>query len=55
LNLGEPTPQINDQTDGNESLLTTKTFLVATTAGNSGSAIYDAYGFYTSYESALTA
>jgi hypothetical protein len=102
LNLGDATPQIDNQTGGGTSLLTASTFLVGTTAGtyqayaciemddavigeacvasrtpygfvrnlsdpaqNSalppkaqghwGSAIYDAYGFYTSYNSAVTA
>ncbi|WP_031358608.1 hypothetical protein [Caballeronia sordidicola] len=102
LNLGDPTPQIDDQTGGSASLLTTSTFVVGTTAGtyqaftsiemddavigeackgtatqfgfvrnvsdpvqnaalpakaqgNWGSAVYDAYGFYTSYNGALAA
>jgi hypothetical protein len=101
LNLGDPTPQINDETGGAPSLLTTTTFVVGTTAGthqnytaiemddavigeacktsgtefgfirnisdpvqnaslpakvqgNWGSAVYDAVGFYTSFNSALT-
>jgi len=102
LNLGEATPQIDNQTGGGTSLLTASTFLVGSTAGtyqtyaciemddavigeacaasrtpygfvrnlsdpaqnsalppkaqgNWGSAIYDAYGFYTSYNSAVAA
>jgi hypothetical protein len=102
LNLGEATPQVDNQTGGGTSLLTASTFLVGTTAGtyqayaciemddavigeacaasrtaygfvrnlsdpaqnsalppkaqgNWGSAIYDAYGFYTSYNSAVAA
>jgi len=102
LNLGDATPQIDDQTGGDASLLTTSTFVVGTTAGtyqaytsiemddavigeackgtttqfgfvrnvsdpvqnaalpakvqgNWGSAVYDAYGFYTSYNGALAA
>jgi nucleoside phosphorylase len=102
LNLGDATPQIDDQTGGNASLLTTSTFVVGTTAGNYqtfssiemddaiigeacassgmafgfvrnvsdpvqsaalpmqvqgnwGSAVYDAYGFYTSYNGAVAA
>jgi nucleoside phosphorylase len=102
LNFGTAVPQIDDQTGGNASLLTTSTFVVATTAGNFknytavemddaiigetckasgtsfgfvrnisdpaqakglpakvqgnwGSAVYDAYGFYTSYNGALAA
>ena len=102
LNLGDATPQIDDQTGGGASLLTTPTFVVGTTAGdfeaytaiemddavigeacassgtafgfvrnisdpvqsaalpakvqgNWGSAVYDAYGFYTSYNGALAA
>jgi hypothetical protein len=100
LNLGDASPQIDNQTGGGTSLLTASTFLVGTTAGtyqtyaciemddavigeacaasrtpygfvrnlsdpaqnsalppkaqgNWGSAIYDAYGFYTSYNSAV--
>jgi hypothetical protein len=100
LNLGDTSPQIDNQTGGGTSLLTASTFLVGTTAGtyqtyaciemddavigsacaasrtpygfvrnlsdpaqssalppkaqgNWGSAIYDAYGFYTSYNSAV--
>jgi hypothetical protein len=102
LNLGDPTPQIDDQTGGGASLLTTSTFVVGTTAGNYqtytaiemddaiigeactatgtafgfvrnvsdpvqnsalpakvqgqwGSTVYDAYGFYTSYNGAIAA
>jgi hypothetical protein len=102
LNLGDPMPQIDNQTGGGASLLTTPTFVVATTAGNLkaytslemddaiigeackasgtnfgfvrnvsdpaqaaglppnvqgswGSAVYDVYGFYTSYNGALAA
>ena len=102
LNLGDVTPQIDDQTGGEASLLTTSTFVVGTTAGNYqtytsiemddaiigeacassgtafgfvrnvsdpvqsaalpgqvqgnwGSAVYDAYGFYTSYNGAVAA
>ena len=102
LNLGDPSPLIEDQTGGAASLLTTSTFVVGTTAGtysefvaiemddavigeacrksgtafafvrnisdpvqnaalpatvqgNWGSAIYDAYGFYTSYNGAIAA
>jgi nucleoside phosphorylase len=102
LNLGDATPQIDDQTGGGTSLLTTSTFVVGTTAGNYqtytsiemddaiigeacktsgipfgfvrnvsdpvqsaappakvqgnwGSAVYDAYGFYTSYNGAVAA
>ena len=102
LNLGDVTPQIDDQTGGDASLLTTSTFVVGTTAGNYqtytsiemddaiigeacassgtafgfvrnvsdpvqsaalpaqvqgnwGSAVYDAYGFYTSYNGAVAA
>ena len=102
LNLGDATPQINDQTGGAVSLLTTSNFVVGTTAGNYdtyaciemddaivaqacktagtafgfvrnisdpvqnaalpsrtqgnwGSAIYSAYGFYTSNNGALAA
>jgi len=102
LNTGDPVPQIDDQTGGAASLLTTSTFVVGTTSGNFqnytciemddaviaqvcktagtsfafvrnisdpvqnsalpskvqgnwGGAIYDAYGFYTSYNGALTA
>jgi nucleoside phosphorylase len=100
LNLADPVPQIDIQTGGIASLLTTSTFVVGTTAGNYqnytsiemddavvgegcagtgtafgfvrnlsdpvqsaalppkvqgnwGSAVYDAYGFYTSYNSAV--
>ena len=100
LNLGDDRPQIDDQTGGSASLLTTPTFVVGTTAGNYqtytsiemddaiigeacassgmafgfvrnvsdpvqsatlpakvqgnwGSAVYDVYGFYTSYNGAL--
>jgi hypothetical protein len=102
LNSGDASPQIDDQTGGAVSLLTTSTFVVGSTAGtydqyaciemddaviaetcktagtafgfvrnisdpvqnaalpakvqgNWGSAIYDAYGFYTSYNGALAA
>jgi len=102
LNLGDPSPQIDDQTGGGTSLLTASTFLVGNSAGtyqayaciemddavigeacaasrtpyafvrnlsdpvqnaalpakaqgNWGSAIYDTYGFYTSYNSAVAA
>jgi hypothetical protein len=102
LNLGDATPQIDNQTGGTTSLLTASTFLVGNTAGtyqtyaciemddaiigeacaasrtpygfvrnlsdpvqssalpakvqgNWGSAVYDAYGFYTSYNSAVAA
>jgi nucleoside phosphorylase len=102
LNMGSPTPQIDNQTGGGASLLTTPTFVVGTTAGtyqtytsiemddaivgeacvangvafafvrnlsdpvqsaalppkvqgNWGSAVYDAYGLYTSYNGALAA
>jgi nucleoside phosphorylase len=102
LNLGDASPQIDDQTGGAESLLTTSSFVVGTTSGNYnqyaciemddaiigetckaaavafgfvrnvsdpvqnaalppkvqgnwGSAIYSAYGFYTSYNGALVA
>jgi nucleoside phosphorylase len=102
LNLGDASPQIDDQTGGAVSLLTTSSFVVGTTSGNYnqyaciemddaiiaqacktagtafgfvrnisdpvqnaalpakvqgnwGSAIYDAYGFYTSYNGALAA
>jgi len=102
LNLGDPTPQIDNQTGGGASLLTASTFLVGTTAGtyanyaviemddavigeacagagmafgfvrnlsdpaqnaalpskvqgNWGSAVYDQYGFYTSYNGAVAA
>jgi hypothetical protein len=102
LNLGDPTPQIDDQTGGGTSLLTASTFVVGTTAGtyenyaaiemddavigeacagagtafgfvrnlsdpaqnaalpskvqgNWGSAVYDQYGFYTSYNGAAAA
>jgi nucleoside phosphorylase len=102
LNLGDPTPQIDNQTGGGASLLTASTFVVGTTAGtfqnftsiemddavigeacagsgtafgfvrnlsdpaqsaalpakvqgNWGSAVYDQYGFYTSYNGAIAA
>jgi nucleoside phosphorylase len=102
LNLGDATPQIDDQTGGGASLLTTSTFVVGTTAGtyedyaaiemddaiigeacassstafgfvrnvsdpvqsaalpaevqgNWGSAVYDTYGIYTSYNGAVAA
>jgi hypothetical protein len=102
LNMGDPEPQIEDQTGGGVSLLTTSSFVVGTTAGNFeaytsiemddaiigeacagagiafgfvrnvsdpvqnaalpekvqgdwGSAVYDTYGFYTSYNGALAA
>jgi nucleoside phosphorylase len=102
LNLGDASPQVDDQTGGGASLLTTSTFVVGTTSGTYqgytsiemddaiigqacaaggasfgfvrnvsdpvqsaalppkvqggwGSAIYDAYGFYTSYNGALAA
>jgi hypothetical protein len=102
LNQADPSPSIADQTGGSQSLLTTPTFVVGTTAGqyrtyaciemddaiigqvckgagvsfgfvrnisdpvqnaalpakiqgNWGSAIYDCYGFYTSYNGALAA
>lgn len=102
LNFGTAVPQIENQTGGGTSLLTTSTFVVATTAGNFknftsvemddaiigetckaggtnfgfvrnisdpvqaaglppkvqgnwGSAVYDVYGFYTSYNGALAA
>jgi len=102
LNMGDPAPQIYNQTGSSTSLLTTSTFVVGTTSGsyqsfaciemddavigkvcnsagtsfgfvrnisdpvqnqdlpskvqgNWGSTIYDAYGFYTSYNGALTA
>jgi len=102
LNMGDGTPQIDNQTGSGASLLTTSTFVVGTTAGNYraytsiemddaiigeacaasdtafgfvrnisdpvqnaalpatvqgrwGSAVYDAYGFYTSYNGALAA
>ena len=102
LNLGDPTPQIDNQTGGGASLLTASTFLVGTTAGtyqnytaiemddaviaeacagsgvafgfvrnlsdpaqsaalppkdqgNWGGAVYDQYGFYTSYNGAVAA
>jgi nucleoside phosphorylase len=102
LNRGDATPQINNQTGGAATLLTTSTFVVGTTAGtyqtytsiemddaiigeactsshmafgfvrnvsapvqsaalpakvqgNWGSAVYDAYGLYTSYNGALAA
>jgi hypothetical protein len=100
LNLGDASPQIDNQTGGGTSLLTASTFLVGSTAGTYqsyaciemddavigeacaasrtpygfvrnlsdpvqnaalpartqghwGSAVYDAYGFYTSYNSAV--
>jgi nucleoside phosphorylase len=34
LNMGDPVPVLHDQTTGTTSLLTTNTFVVATTAGN---------------------
>jgi hypothetical protein len=34
LNMGDPMPQLNNMTPGKTSLLTTSTFVVATTAGN---------------------
>ncbi len=102
LNLGDAMPQIDDQTGGGVSLLTTSTFVVGTTAGDFqaysaiemddavigevcaagnvafgfirnvsdpvqnaalpakvqgswGSIVYDAYGFYTSYNGAVAA
>jgi len=102
LNLGDATPQIDDQTGGAASLLTTSTLVVGTTAGNYqtytsiemddaiigeacassgtafgfvrnvsdpvqsaalpvqvqgnwGSAVYDAYGYYTGYNGAVAA
>jgi len=102
LNLGDPVPQIDNQTGSSASLLTTPTFVVGDTSGNYqdytsiemddavigqacnssntafgfirnvsdpvqnaalpvgvqggwGSAVYDAYGFYTSYNGALAA
>jgi hypothetical protein len=102
LNLGDPIPQIDNQTGSGASLLTTPTFVVGTTNGNYqnytsiemddavigaacassntafgfirnlsdpaqnaalpagvqggwGSAVYDAYGFYTSYNGAVAA
>jgi hypothetical protein len=102
LNTADPSPAIDDQTGGAVTLLTTPTFVVATTAGNLdafssvemddaiigktcaaagtsfafvrnlsdpaqpaalpakvqgdwGSAVYDVFGFYTSYNGALTA
>ncbi len=102
LNLGDAMPQIDDQTGGGASLLTTSTFVVGTTAGDFqaysaiemddavigevcaaggiafgfirnvsdpaqnaalpakvqgswGSIVYDAYGFYTSYNGAVAA
>jgi nucleoside phosphorylase len=102
LNMGDVTPQIDNQTGSAASLLTTSTFVVGTTAGNYqaytsiemddaivgeacagsdtafgfvrnisdpvqnaalpatvqgrwGSAVYDAYGFYTSFNGALAA
>ena len=42
LNLGDPVPQIDDQTGGDASLLTTSSFVVGTTAGD--------YQAYTSIE-----
>jgi nucleoside phosphorylase len=100
--LGDPVPQIDNQTGSGASLLTTPTFVVGTTSGNYanytsiemddavigeacaasktafsfirnlsdpvqnaalpasvqgawGSAVYDAYGFYTSYNGAVSA
>jgi nucleoside phosphorylase len=102
LSQGDTSPQIDDQTGGGASLLTTSTFVVGTTSGTYqnftsiemddavigeacaasgtpfgfvrnvsdpvqsaalpaqvqgdwGSAVYDAYGFYTSYNGALAA
>jgi nucleoside phosphorylase len=102
LNMGDAKPQVADQTADGSSLLTTSTFVVATSAGNFqqyssiemddaiigracasrgmafgsvrnvsdpvqnaalparvqgswGSTVYDAYGFYTSYNGALAA
>jgi nucleoside phosphorylase len=102
LNLGNPTPQIDNQTGTGASLLTTPAFVVGTTSGDYrsyaaiemddaiigkacaasktafafvrnisdpvqnaalpaaaqgkwGSAVYDAYGFYTSFNGALAA
>jgi hypothetical protein len=102
LNLGDPRPQIDNQTGGGASLLTTSTFVVGTTSGtyqaytsiemddavigeacaasgtpygfvrnvsdpvqnaalpakvqgNWGSAVYDAYGFYSSFNGAVAA
>ncbi len=102
LNLGDAVPQIDNQTGGGASLLTTSTFVVGTTSGeyqaytsiemddavigeacaasgtafafvrnvsdpvqnaalpaevqgNWGSAVYDAIGFYTSYNGAISA
>ncbi len=102
LNLGDAVPQIDNQTGGGASLLTTPTFVVGTTAGDYqaysaiemddavigevcaaggtafgfirnvsdpvqnaslpaevqgrwGSVVYDAYGFYTSYNGAVAA
>jgi hypothetical protein len=102
LNLGDATPQIDNQTGGSSSLLTTSTFVVGTSAGtyetytsiemddaiigkacvsggmafgfvrnisdpvqsaalpekvqgNWGSTVYDACGFYTSYNGAVAA
>jgi hypothetical protein len=102
LSLGDPTPQIYNQSGGGASLLTASTFVVGTTAGtyqsyaaiemddaiigeacagsgasfgfvrnlsdpaqsaalppkvqgNWGSAVYDQYGFYTSYNGAVAA
>jgi nucleoside phosphorylase len=42
LNMGDPEPQIEDQTGGAASLLTTSSFVVGTTAGN--------FAVYTSFE-----
>ncbi len=102
LNLGDAMPQVDDQTGGGVSLLTTSSFVVGTTAGDFqaysaiemddavigevcaasgtafgfirnvsdpvqnaalpakvqgswGSVVYDAYGFYTSYNGAVAA
>ncbi len=102
LNMGDPSPAIDNTTGGSTSLLTTSSFVVGTTAGtfeqyaviemddavigkvcqennvpfgfirnvsdpvqnadlassvqgNWGSAVYDAYGLYTSYNGALAA
>ena len=102
LDLGDPSPRIHDMTGNGTSLLTSSTFVVATTSGsyqdfaciemndaviakvcqcrrtpfgfvrnisdpvqnqdlpahvqgNWGGALYDAYGFYTSYNGALAA
>jgi hypothetical protein len=102
LNMGDATPQIDNQTGTSASLLTTPTFVVGTTGGNYqtytaiemddavigkacaasktafgfvrnlsdpvqnsalpasaqgnwGSAVYDAYGFYSSYNGAVAA